>query len=127
MSTSELSELNIEVVSPEASEEDIDRMTRQLLSEIREMPVEWAELARGGAAPEGTKSIDPVTTGAIVMAAVQTVLPRVIDGVQAWVLRGSNRSVKFKGKIAGQPVEFEGSAEDLQKLIASLDKTKHRQ
>ncbi len=122
MGTSELSQLNLEISANDATEEDIDRMTRELLSELREMDVEWAELGKGEAAPEGTKAIDPVATGSILMAVLPTTLPKIIDGIQAWVLRGSNRTVKFKGKIAGQPIEFEGSAEDLQKVLATLNR-----
>ena len=122
MSDPELSELNIDVSASDASEEDIDRMTRQLLSELREMDVKLAELTRSGQAPEGSKAIDPVTVGSIAISVLPTMLPKVIDGIQAWVMRGSNRTVKFKGRIAGQSVEFEGSGEDLQTLLAMLDK-----
>jgi hypothetical protein len=122
MSDPELSELNIAVSADDASEEDIDRMTRQLLSELREMDVESAELTKSGPAPEGSKAIDPVTVGSIAISVLPTMLPKIIDGIQAWAMRGSNRTVKFKGRVAGQPVEFEGSGEDLQTLLATLDK-----
>jgi hypothetical protein len=122
MGIPELSELNIEVSANDTTEEDIDRMTRQLLSELREMDVEWAELTKGGSAPDGTKAFDPITTGSIIMAVLPSMLPKIVEGVQAWAMRGSNRTVKFKGKIAGQAVEFEGSGEDLQRLLATLDK-----
>ena len=123
MGISELSELNIEVTADGATEEDIDRMTRQLLSELREMDVERVELSKGGTAPAGTKAVDPITTGSLLVAVLPTVLPKVVDGVQAWVMRGNNRTVKFKGKIAGQAIEFEGSGEDLQRLLVMLNKT----
>ncbi len=126
MSTSELSELNIEVSSAGATEEDIDRMTRQLLSELREMDVERAELKKGTAAPDGAKAIDPVMTGSILVAVLPSVLPKIVDGVQAWALRGNNRTVKFKGRVAGQAIEFEGSGEDLQKLLATLEKRRRK-
>lgn len=123
MGISELSELYIEVTADGATEEDIDRMTRQLLSELREMDVERVELSKGGPAPAGTKAVDPITTGSLLVAVLPTVLPKVVDGVQAWVMRGSNRTVKFKGKIAGQAIEFEGSGEDLQRLLVTLNRT----
>jgi hypothetical protein len=126
MNTAELSELKLEISSPGAPEEEIDRMTRQLLSELREMDVERAELSKSGAAPEGTKAFDPVATGSIVMSVLPAVLPKIVDGIQAWVMRGTNRTVKFKGKIAGQPVEFEGSGDDLQALLTALGKTRRK-
>ncbi len=123
----ELVELNLQVsVNEEASEDDLDRITRQLLSELREMDVESAELVASEAAPEGTKSVDPVTAGAIAIAVLPAMLPKIIEAIQAFVLRGSNRTVKFKGKLEGQTVEFEGSADDFQKLLVTLSNRKKK-
>src|SRR5512138_1710638 len=126
MSSEPLSELNIQVLADGATEEELDQMTRGLLAELQDMDVERAELAKGGAAPDGAKAVDPVTTGSIIMAVLPGLLPRVIEGIQSWAMRGSNRTVKFKGRIAGQPVDFEGSGDDLQRLLATLDKTPRR-
>jgi hypothetical protein len=126
MGTPELSELSIQVLANDSTQEDIDRMTRDLLSVLREMDVESVELTKGGAAPDGAKAIDPISIGSLMVAVLPSALPKIIDGVQAWALRGSNRTVKFKGRIAGQAIEFEGSGEDLQRLLATLDKPKHR-
>jgi len=49
-------------------------------------------------------------------------IPGLIAFVQAWVMRGQGRTVKFKGK----GIEFEGSPEELQKLLESMDKKKKR-
>jgi hypothetical protein len=122
MDNPELTELHIEVSATDTTEEDVDRMTRQLLSELRETEVESAELAKGGDAPVGTKSADPVTMGSIVISALPTVLPTVVTLVQAWAARGQGRTVKFKGK----GIEFEGSPEELQRLLVSLEKQKKK-
>ena len=37
MDNSDLTQLNIEISASDATEEEIDRMTRQLLSELREL------------------------------------------------------------------------------------------
>lgn len=122
MDNLDLTQLNIEISASDASEDDIDWMTRQLLSELREMDVESAELAKGGDAPAGTKSGDPVMIGSIVISALPTVLPAVIGLIQAWATRGQGRTVKFKGK----GIEFEGSPEELQKLLTTLSKARKR-
>jgi hypothetical protein len=124
MADSDITKILLQISAQDATIDDIDQMTRQLLRELRETEAESVELMREGTAPEGTKSADPVTTGAIVMAVMPNVLPKLIDVVQAWVMRGSGRMVKFKGKVSGQEIEFEGSAEDLQKIIASLSTPK---
>jgi hypothetical protein len=121
MNKSDLAQLNIEISASDATEEDIDRMTRQLLHELRESDVESAELAKGGLAPKGAKG-DPLTIGSIVISALPTVLPAVVALVQSWSARGQGRTVKFKGK----GIEFEGSPEELQRLLATLEKGKKK-
>jgi hypothetical protein len=120
----ETTELELEISAQEATAEDIDQMTRQLLKELRETDVESVELMKAGIAPPGTKSADPVTTGAIIMTVLPAALPKIIEMVQAWATRGKGRAVKFKGKVNGQVIEFEGSTEDLQKILASLSEVK---
>ncbi|MCI0610440.1 MAG: toll/interleukin-1 receptor domain-containing protein [Anaerolineae bacterium] len=114
MDSSDPIQLNIEVSASDATEDEIDRMTRQLLLELRGTDVESAELAKGGLAPKGSKG-DAVTIGSIVLDALPGVLPAVIALVQAWSTRGQGRTVKFKSK----EFEFEGSPEELRKLLAS--------
>jgi len=122
MTTEEILNLELEVSAMDATEADVDRMTRNLLAELSETDVESVELASSGSAPSGTKSSDPVTTGAIILAVLPTFLPKIVEFVQEWALRGHGRTVKFKGKISGQSVEFEGHAEDLQKILDTLSK-----
>jgi len=114
-------EFEIDVIASDATEEDLDRMTRNLLSELRQTDVESADLVSVGAAPEGSKG-DPITIGTLAMTAMPAILPGVIDMIKAWAGRKEGRTVKFKGK----GIEFEGSAEELQKLLATLDKGKKK-
>jgi len=107
----------IKILDSEATEEDLDKMTRNLLSELRESDVESVNLVSIGTAPEGSKG-DPITIGTLAMTALPVVLPGVIDMIKDWASRGRGRTVKFKGR----GIEFEGSPEDLQALLASLKK-----
>ncbi|HET9906628.1 MAG TPA: toll/interleukin-1 receptor domain-containing protein [Anaerolineales bacterium] len=116
MESSEPIQFSIEVSDMNAAVEDIDEMTRQLLSELREMNVESAELTKGGPAPRGSKG-DFVTLGSIAVSVLPAVLPNLISLVRDWAGRGHGRTVKFKG----MGIEFEGSPEEFQKLMASLD------
>ena len=109
-------QFSIEVSESNAADEDIDQMTRQLLSELNEIDIESAELTKGGAAPRGSKG-DMMTIGSIAVAVLPAFLPNVVSLVQDWVKRGDGRTVKFKG----MGIEFEGSAEEFQKLMVSLN------
>lgn len=115
-------EFEVEISAKDATTEDVDLMTRQLLTEMREMDVETVTLAKGGNAPSGTKSVDPVTIGTLAVAVLPTMLPKVVDAILAWAMRGQGKTVKFKGEINGKMIEFEGSAEELDKLINKLEK-----
>lgn len=119
MGDPEVTKLDIEISASDATDEELDRMTRQLLSEIRQLDVESADLERSGAAPAGSKG-DPVTLGAIAVVTLPAVLPKIIESLQAWASRGQARTVKFKG----QGIEFEGPADELRKLLETLDKGK---
>jgi hypothetical protein len=112
--------LNIEISVEDASAEELDDITRGLLNELRDTDVESARLRSGGAAPKGTKAVDPVTIGSIAIAVLPAVLPKLLDFLKEWASRGQGRSIKFKGKVGGQDIEFEGTNADLQKLIAML-------
>jgi hypothetical protein len=109
-------ELNIKVSVEDATEEDIDLMTRQLLVELRERDVESAELTKGDPAPVGSKG-DPFTIGSIAVEILPAAIPGLMKFIQAWMARGRGRTVKFKGR----GIEFEGSPEDFQRLLATLD------
>jgi len=122
MNETNKAEFHIEVSATDATDEELDRMTRQLLSELRELDVESAELAKGDSAPIGTKSVDPVLMGNIAIAVLPAILPNVISLVQGWASRGQGRIVKFKGR----GIEFEGSPEELQKFLATFEKGKKK-
>ena len=126
MENDELLQIRIEIPAGDATREELDRMTRNLLAELRATEVESAELAAGGAAPAGAKAVDPVTAGAIAVAVLPPMLTKIVETLQSWLLRNNNRTVKFEGKVAGQNIKFEGSADDLQKLIESLSKRKSK-
>lgn len=124
MTTSELFEFQVEITVSHATEEDVDQMTRQLFAELRNMDIDSVSLVKGNDAPLGTKSADPITIGALAIAVLPSVLPKVIEAIQAWALRGQGKTVKFKGKINGRMIEFEGSADELEKLINRLKKVR---
>ena len=90
------------------------------MSEILDQEVESAELVAGKSQP-GSKG-DPVTIGSIALQTLPGVLPAVIGAVQAWMANGPGRTVKFKSK----DFEFEGSPDELQKLLKTFNRNKGR-
>jgi hypothetical protein len=121
MEETDKAEFEIQVNITDATDEELDRSTRQLLYELRELDVESVELTKSASTPKGSKG-DPFTIGSIVLSTFPTVLPAVITLVQSWSSRGQGRTVKFKGK----GIEFEGPPEELRKLLAALEKGKKK-
>jgi hypothetical protein len=110
-------ELSIQISAEDTTENDVDAMTRQLLIELKEIDVRPLEVSKGDPLPAGSKG-DPMSIGSTAVEVLPVAIPGVITLVQAWMARGRGRTVKFKGK----GIEFEGSAEELQKLLATLEK-----
>ena len=110
-------ELMLEVGFEDADEDQLDHLTRQFLGDLRDLDIESARLVKRGPAPAGTKTIDASTLGAIALVVLPTVLPKLIDFAQSWMLRKQGRSIKFKGSIGGPDIEFEGSPEDFKAFL----------
>ena len=119
MGHAESVKLRLEIGSDEADADQLDHLTRQFLSELRELEIESAQLVKDGSPPVGTKAIDASTLGAIALVVLPTVLPKLIDFAQSWVLRKQGRSIKFKGSIGGPDIEFEGSPEDFKAFLTN--------
>ena len=97
MDNPELTKLNVEISARDATEYDIDHMTIQLLSELGELDVESAELAKG----------ELITIDSIAIEVLPAVLPSLIGLIQGCATHRQALTVKFKGK----GIEFEGSIE----------------
>jgi hypothetical protein len=113
--------LDLWVSAPDQSDEDLDRMTRQLLRELKNFDLESVQLKSGDGVPAGAKGIGAATAGSIAISLAPALLPKLVEFLQAWILQGRGRTIKFKGMIAGQNIDFEGSFADMEKLIALLE------
>lgn len=106
-------EFDMEISTSDDSAESTDRTKRELLAQLRDMYVESVAWIESRFSTKGDKS---ELIGTITLTVLPTVLPSVIAFVQSWVARQPDRTVKLKGK----GIEFEGSPEELQKILARL-------
>jgi hypothetical protein len=108
----------------DAVPEDIDALTRRLRSEIQDFGVESVALSTTDSAPAGTKSVEAVTLGALAVTILPPMLPRLIEFLQAWSLRGKDRMVKIKASVGDRSVDIEypegASEEAVQELIQKM-------
>jgi hypothetical protein len=70
--------------TPDSDREELAQLTGQLRSQLLELDVERVDLVRGGQAPPGSKVVDPITIGAIIITLAPTVIQAVVGLVQNW-------------------------------------------
>ncbi len=106
--------------------EELDRLTRQLRDELQDVPeVESAELLKGGTAPAGSKVVDPITIGALLIAILPGAIPKLLEVINGWSMRGENRKIKIKTQVGDRAVEVEYapstmSQQELKTLVETL-------
>ena len=87
--------------------EETDRVTRQLLGEVWDLQVESVELATEGSTPKGSKSGEAIALGALAVQVLPVLLPKLLDFLQAWLLRGGDRKLRIRTQVGDQSVEVE--------------------
>ena len=110
----------------DAGAEELDQLTRQLRDELAELPeVQSADLLRAGAAPRGSKGLDPISLGALAVSILPTAVPKLVEVLGGWLMRGENRKIKIKTQMGDRSVELEYSPSamsqaDLKQLVEAL-------
>jgi hypothetical protein len=84
-------QLNLEISADDASSGELDELARRLLAELRETDVESVDLVSAGSAPSGAKAAEAITAGAIALSILPAALPKLIEFVQSWAMRGQGR------------------------------------
>ena len=122
-------QLQIQIQLENDDQQELDRQARQLLQEMRTNPdVASSDLLSSGLAPDGTKAVDPLLLGALVIAIAPTVTDKVLEFLHAWMMRREGRTVKIKIQTAKDAsIELEMpermSQTDLKKLIKIVSET----
>jgi Effector Associated Constant Component 1 len=116
----EVLQVRIDVgVEPDADAADLDEATLQLRRKLLELDVEDVERPAEGSPPPGTRAVEAVLLGTLVVTATQELVGAVFRTVAGWLGRRPNRSVKLE--IAGDSIEVtDPSAEDQQRLIEAF-------
>ena len=105
--------------------EELDRLTRQLLTEIQDMEVESVELVKSREQLAGAKSGELVTLGSLAVVVLPVVAPKLIEFLQTWSTRAENRIVKIKAQVENRSIELEYSpatmsSDDVKRLVNTL-------
>jgi hypothetical protein len=110
-------ELNVEVAEGDA--EELERLTRQLRGQLEELDVQAVEPIAGGPAPEGTKAVDWILVGGLLVRLGPAALSGVVRIVHEWVARDARRSVTIRAGDRELTLKA-ATAEQQEKLVEAF-------
>jgi len=123
MTTEDSIELELEIQATDTDANELNKMARNLREEVyQSTKVESISLLKIGPAPDGSKAGEAEAIGTLAVQVLPAVLPGLFSLVQDWVARGRGRTIKFKY----DGMEFEGSREDLEKILEKIERGKKK-
>ena len=87
--------------------DELDRVTRSLRHDLSELDVQSVEFSRDAKVPAGAKSAEAVALGSLAVAVLPVAIPKVIEFLRDWLMRGENRTLKLKLQVGGNSAEIE--------------------
>ena len=107
-----------------AEAEDVAEATLQLRRELLELDVEAVELARAGEPPPGTRAVDFVALGALVVTVANSgLLNGVVAAIRSWLAGRPQRSIKLE--FGGDVLELSGVSSEDQRRLAEAWLRRH--
>ena len=100
-------ELLLQVEASGADVEEIDRLTHELLRELRELPLMSADLVHDVQSSTGAKSGGVEVLGLLLAGVVPTFLPNLVTFLQSWLKRGDGKTIKIKAATGKNSFEVE--------------------
>lgn len=119
-------EVVVRVDEAGADPERVDAVARLLRDELVQLDVEAVTAVSGGEAPEGTRAVDVVAAGGLLVSLGSSELLRnVVATVRGWLTRSpaGGRSVKIE--IDGDVLELSDATREDQERIVALFLDRH--
>jgi hypothetical protein len=117
-------------IEPDAAwdPDQIDALTRRLRQQLLEFDVDSVKLASAGEIPAGAKSAEAIALGTVLVTVAPAVLPKIVDFLQAWMLRGAGTTVKIRAAAGDKSFDVEyspgaTSEAELNRLLQTLSKS----
>jgi hypothetical protein len=110
---------------PDSDAEELAELTQLLRGQLLELDVDAVEPATGGEPPAGSKSVELLAIGGLVVqfAMKSEILKSVVDATAAWLGRQHGRSVKLT--LDGDTLEVSGVSSDEQRRLVDLWVARH--
>jgi hypothetical protein len=105
-------------VGPESDAQEVTEATMRLRRELLDLDVEAVELARAGEPPSGTRAVEVMALGALVVSVAKSqVLVNVVAAVRAW-LGGQQQQRSIKLELDGDVLELTGVSSNEQRRLS---------
>lgn len=103
-------------LGPDADAEETERQTMQLRNELLQLDVDDVEHVSEGEAPEGTRAVELIALGSLLVKFGPDVINAVADALQAWLGRAGSRSITVQ--IGDKEIKLDGASdEERRKLV----------
>lgn len=99
--------LKLQIEAPgELDPQELEQLTLQLRTTLKELGVGSVELEQSAPGPEGSKALGAVTMGSLLIEVLPVVLPKLIDVTYDWLSKRQELGLKVKTEVAGQQVSL---------------------
>lgn len=117
--------ISLSIEGEDGDPTELEKLTRRLRAEIKQLDVDAIKNVSQGRAPDGTKAGGLVDWGNLVVSLGPVVLPQLFGLLKSYIERQRSVPVKLTVKVGKNKIEYDPakiSAEDLDNLIKSLSK-----
>jgi hypothetical protein len=94
----------------DATPEEVNDATTQLIRELDGSSAESVEKVQSGEVQAGSKSADPITLGAVALTLGAAAAPDIVKIIGSWLGRRQSSNVSLKVKLGDDEIEFTAAA-----------------
>ncbi|GCE76705.1 hypothetical protein [Cellulomonas biazotea] len=119
-------QVRVAVAEAGADAERLDTVTRYLREELVQLDVEAVTPAPGTAAPDGTRGLDAIALGGLLVSIGNSqALRSVVTTVRGWLRRGEEPGRTVRLEIDGDVLELSNATRSDQEHLVELFLTRH--
>jgi hypothetical protein len=118
------SQVRVDVVDPDADDEEVEELTGRLREALLELDVASVSRERAGEAPEGSKSAGALAAGSLLVSVMSpAVLSSIVELIRGWLGRRGSRTVKLS--LGGDTIELTGVSDERQDQLIQAWLARH--
>lgn len=112
------------IAAADADPDQVDRPSRQVLAELRELDLDWTRLVESAETPQGRKGVDTSLGAVLISLSSAGVLSAVIEAVREWLRRHTNGS-SVTLTIGGDTLALGSASDEAQEELVDVFVRRH--